>query len=391
MHSFINQKRIRIWASLVSATYLIVFAVWLFNSTGLLDQRRLPIGTDFVAFYSASHAIKSGAPEKVFSPQYFHKLQIKLVGSNIPFFAWHYPPTFLLAVYPLARLPYLAAFFLWVAVSFGLLAFTIRKQYASSLTLPVLFSFPGTFQNFVHGQNGFLSTFCLGTGLCWLNSKPFLAGLAFGLLTYKPHFGLLVIPCLIAGKHWRACAGFFASALTLMATTLALWGSAPWAEFFKNIPTANAILQSGAVNWCKMPTVYAALRLAGFDNGWAAGLQLFAAITTVVLVIRVWKTAYNIFIHGSVLITGTFLVSPFAFDYDLMITSFLITGLATKIKTDFATNKSLILWCLIFWALPFLGPILASISGFNVVPLVFIAFLVQILKHTNTVSESYAK
>ena len=69
-------------------------------------------------------------------------------------------------------------------------------------TFLLLLSFPGTYQNFIHGQNGFLSAAILGGGLLCLNRFPFIAGFIFGFLTYKPHLAILVPVVLAAGKHW---------------------------------------------------------------------------------------------------------------------------------------------------------------------------------------------
>ena len=55
------------------------------------------------------------------------------------------------------------------------------------------------------GQNGFLTAALIGGRRCcnW-RTRPLLAGLLLGLLTYKPHFGLLFPVALIFGGYWRA-------------------------------------------------------------------------------------------------------------------------------------------------------------------------------------------
>lgn len=50
-------------------------------------------------------------------------------------------------------------------------------------------------------QNGFLSAGLFGGALVLLERRPVLAGALFGLLTYKPHLGLLVPIVLIADWH----------------------------------------------------------------------------------------------------------------------------------------------------------------------------------------------
>src|SRR5690606_42098322 len=43
-------------------------------------------------------------------------------------------------------------------------------------------------------------------GMMLAPAKPIAAGILIGLLTVKPHLGLLLPCCLLAGGHWRAAA-----------------------------------------------------------------------------------------------------------------------------------------------------------------------------------------
>ena len=61
-------------------------------------------------------------------------------------------------------------------------------------------AFPATFINLFHGQNGFLNAALLGAALLALDRRPVVAGILFGLLSYKPHLGLLVPLALLAGR-----------------------------------------------------------------------------------------------------------------------------------------------------------------------------------------------
>src|SRR6202023_3344335 len=86
--------------------------------------------------------------------------------------------------------------------------------------LPVAAAFPAIFVNLGHGQNGFLTAGLLGAALLSLPRRPLLSGILFGLLAYKPQFGLLIPIALLAGGQWRATisAGLTVVALMTVAT-----------------------------------------------------------------------------------------------------------------------------------------------------------------------------
>ena len=68
-------------------------------------------------------------------------------------------------------------------------------------------AFPAVLVNLGHGQNGFLTAALLGGALVVLDRRPIVAGILFGLLVYKPQFGLMIPLALVAGGHWRTVCG----------------------------------------------------------------------------------------------------------------------------------------------------------------------------------------
>jgi len=80
-------------------------------------------------------------------------------------------------------------------------------------------------------QNSLLTAALFGAGTLWIDHRPILAGLCFGALCYKPHFGLLVPVGLLAGCHWRALGAAFGSAAALCALSLIVFGWETWNGF----------------------------------------------------------------------------------------------------------------------------------------------------------------
>src|SRR5207253_7794896 len=60
-----------------------------------------------------------------------------------------------------------------------------------------------------------------------------LAGILFGLLTYKPHLGLVLPFALLALGAWRAIFAGTVTAIVLVGTSVAVFGLEPWRSYFE--------------------------------------------------------------------------------------------------------------------------------------------------------------
>ena len=83
-------------------------------------------------------------------------------------------------ILPLALLPYLASLVAWLLVTLSNYLLVIRRIAPHPLTPWLALAFPGTFQNFIQGQNGFLSAALLGGGLVILDRFPLTGGMLLG-------------------------------------------------------------------------------------------------------------------------------------------------------------------------------------------------------------------
>src|SRR5207237_2691224 len=94
-------------------------------------------------------------------------------------------------------------------------------------------AYPAVFVNLGHGHNGFLTAALIGFALVNLDTRPILAGILFGLLAYKPQFGLMIPLVLFATGRWRAVVAAGATVgLLALAATLA-FGFDTWHAFFR--------------------------------------------------------------------------------------------------------------------------------------------------------------
>ena len=95
--------RIAVICGLVS---LAIIAYLLATSSGTLDWRGRPIGTDFSQVWTAGRMVLDGRAAEVWNWDAHRAVQEALHGPSLAeWYGWHYPPPFLLVATALATLP----------------------------------------------------------------------------------------------------------------------------------------------------------------------------------------------------------------------------------------------------------------------------------------------
>ncbi|WP_225768489.1 glycosyltransferase family 87 protein [Inquilinus sp. Marseille-Q2685] len=137
----------------------IVATGWVALSRDGVTVAGYPLGSDFVSFWAASELALEGRPQAVYEPaSHFAVQRMAVPATDESYYAFFYPPVFLLICLPLATLPYLWSLAAWLGVT-GLaywrcLRALLPQRWAA---LPIL-AYPAVLMNAGHGQNGFLST-----------------------------------------------------------------------------------------------------------------------------------------------------------------------------------------------------------------------------------------
>jgi hypothetical protein len=200
----------------------------------------------------------------------------------------------------------------------------IRKEWLLLTT-----AFPAVFVNLGHGQNGFLTAGLFGMALAVLDRRPVLAGILFGLLSYKPQFGFMIPLVLLATWRWRAIAAATATVGALVAASLAAFGQASWQAFFAAMPFArSALLEQGNTGWFKIQSVFAWIRMWGGGIELAYAGQIALALAVAAALVWLWRSAAPYPLKAAALLLGSLLATPFVLDYDLMLLAPAIAFLA---------------------------------------------------------------
>jgi hypothetical protein len=322
-----------LFASVAGFLYLVVTA------TGGVDLQGRPIGTDFSNVYAAGTYVLEGNFQAPFdSVQQFAREQA-IFGEATQFYGWHYPPYFLFVAAALAWMPYGLALFVWQAITLGLYLLAIRailKAFAPEggasrdpLWLLLALAFPAVLINVGHGHNGFLTAALLGGGLVSLDRRPLIAGILFGLMAYKPQFGLMIPIALAAGGYWRSFAAAAATAVLLTLVTTLVFGVQVWHAFFVGAEfTRTVVLEQGDTGWHKIQSIFSWARMWGAPVPLAYAIQ--GAATLVIAMASAWlwhgKTPYPLKAAG--LCLAAILATPYTLDYDMMVLAPAIAFLA---------------------------------------------------------------
>lgn len=317
---WLNAERLRAYPRIFALLFVALGLVWVLTANNGVDLKGKPLGYDFITFWGASHLALEGNPAAAYDPREIYAAERQAVPDSSSLFLWHYPPTFLLAVLPLALLPYFWAYWSFLGIG-GLLYFNAVRllvPLADAKVLMLVLAFPGVMINAFHGQNAFITAALVGGALHFLPVRPILAGILIGALSIKPHLGVLLPLVLIATRQWKA---FFSASVTLllfMAASYLVLGPEVWLAFARNLSLARQLLEEGALPWEKMPTLFAFLRLLGVPVGGAYLVHFTVAALVASVVVWTWLKTEVAALRNAALVAGTLLISPYLFDYDLV-------------------------------------------------------------------------
>lgn len=381
---WLTPDRLRVYPRIFVALYVAIAALWVAFSVDLIDQKGKPLGYDFITFWSAADIALDGHPADAFDHEKLFAYQQKAVPalSDEVVFLWHYPPTFQLLSLPLALVPYLWSYGLFVALTLAVFLATLRL----TIDLPpaarpdawwLLLAFPGVFINIFHGQNAFLTTAVFAGGLLLLESRPVAAGLLIGLLSYKPHFGLLLPFVLLAGGYSRSFAVAAATALASAGLATAVLGLEPWRAFAANLETTRYVLEQGLLPWHKMHSVFAMARLLGAGIPLSYALHGAVALVVAVLTVRAWRFAPPLGLRVALLTVATMILSPYFFDYDLAILALPLGLLAADgLRNGWRPGMRSML--AVVWSIPISAVVLADHAALQLSPPILIALFAMI-------------
>ncbi len=349
------------------------------TGSGLMNEGGLAVGRDFTMFWSASLLTLEGNAASVYDFNLIREVQGSLTGVPDPAYpVWLYPPTGLLLVAPVSLLPYKIALVLWSVAGVAALGAVLWKILRDPAVVASLMVFPAVSLCLINGQSGLFLAALLGGGLVLLDRRPWLAGVLLGAATVKPQLLLLVVPCLLLGRHWRALAGLGGAFLALAILSVGVFGAGTWTAFLTHvIGGVNILEQVRPLE--RMPSVFVAGSLAGLSRNAAAALQAAVAVLMLVIVGRSWLRRSPIAIRGSALLFAAPLVTPYSFDYDLSVLTVALAWLAIEVcRRGWLRGEKVLI--MLLWVSPIAGWLIALRTGLLLTPLVLLACVWSVVR-----------
>jgi arabinofuranan 3-O-arabinosyltransferase len=314
-------------ASLLNACFILLvvntsaFLAFCMSHSWIHDAQGLGIPTDFVNVWSAGKLALEGHPALAWDWDAQKQIQVAVLGQTyFGNFAWHYPPPFLFIAALLARLPYTVAFVGWLAVSLVPYLVVTRAIAGRPFGWLLAMAFPAVLANTMVGQNGFLTAALIAGTLYLLPTRPILSGICLGLLSYKPQYGLLFPLALIAASQWTVFMTAGVVAVAMAAVSWLAFGTESWQAFFHWMPMfSQAFFSEGRATWFKLQSVFGLTRSFGGSEQLAWALQATMTGTVVVATVLLWRSKARCALKAAGLATGTLLITPYLFLYDMMV------------------------------------------------------------------------
>jgi len=343
------------------------------------------IGRDFANTWLGGALALTLHPQSHFAVDAYNALLAERFGANYPLHIWSYPPHFLLFTWPFALMPYMPAYVLYCLG--GLLVYlavvTEGERRLDHLLLLVLA--PAVTVNIWCGQNGFWTTALLAGGLIQLDRRPLLAGVLFGMLSIKPQLGVLLPLMLALTGRWRTIAAATTTIAVLFAASCVVFGPDVWTAYVNDaMPVQSKVFLRDFENFMThMPTAFMNARVAGFSLRSAASLQALISLAAIAALIWTFWRRRDVDLSNALLVTATFLVTPYAFNYDMVVFGWVIIRLM-----DRSDNQPLD-WVLMLaiWALPF-ATVPLGIAGLPLSFLPLLAFGLRLLQRMQNLEKT---
>ncbi len=194
------------------ACIFITFLLLIYGFFRVYSRLNSGLIEDYYAFYYAAKAILQGT--------YLYES-----GTG----AYIYPPFFAVLTSPIAFLSYQTGNTVWVIIDALLMIIAIPlcvRSFAISFNLKLdgwqiyklslialILTFDQLLTVLLKGQSDSYVIFGLVLGLCFLDKRPFLAGMTWGIIGLIKYQPLLFLPLLLLRKRWQESAGLLFGAL----------------------------------------------------------------------------------------------------------------------------------------------------------------------------------
>jgi hypothetical protein len=340
-----------------------------------IDGTHFVLGRDFLNFWMGGRSVFGDGPAAWFDVETYNAALRDMLGAPYPEHYWSYPPHVLLFIWPFGLMPYLPAYIAWCVTGIALYLLACSGAVARKQLLFLAVA-PGVAVCVFFGQNGFFTAALLIGGLLCLDRRPILAGVLFGILTVKPQLGILLPVVLVLERRWITIASAVATVAVLVAATAMLFGWNVWIEFWQKVVPQQQWLTAhgGGLLFVMVSSVFYGARLVHLPAAVCWVLQAITSALAVAAVVWCYWKRRDPALSLALLVTATFLVTPYILNYDMVVFGFVVARLRERDDNTMADH-----WLLIaVWTLP-VTMMIAAVAWIPLAPVVLIAFAARLL------------
>jgi hypothetical protein len=269
----------------------------------------LRVGRDFVNLWIAGRLVTAGDPWCVFDIDCFRAGLVHNAGL-VTLQNYSYPPHALFIAVPFSLLPYNLALALWTVLGSLFFIFAARKWLPAGMPLYLAILTPAAGINIWNGHYGFL------IGGLWLlyffrlPRSPVRAGVTAGLMTFKPHLGLMIAVSML--RRPKVIALAILTALVLIVSSAVLFGPDAWMSFLHSTTHEQTDILTRTDDefyFRLMPSPYIT-----FGRGlFGTAAQLLFGCSAAACLVKFRRL--DVFTAA----TATFLIVPYVFNYDMTV------------------------------------------------------------------------
>jgi hypothetical protein len=304
----------------------IAFAFTLSSGTGATTAAGR-VGGDYPSFYGAGRIAAAGDWDELYSSKRLEAAQADLFPADDQggYIAFPYPPYVAAAYRPLAAIPYRASYTVHTALMVAALVLAmqlirpmvraVNRNPLVATTLALAF-FP-MFRGITGGQNTALTLLLFAASWRFVHDdRDLLAGVALGLMLYKPQYAVPLLALHLVGRRWRVLPGFVAMGALAWAMSTLVAGSGWTGDWIDALgrygPEEAKANATNAISWLGgAEAILDPGTIASFI-GWSL------ALVTGVLLAWLWwgRGRRDLAVPMAAASAGVLLASPHAVFYD---------------------------------------------------------------------------
>ncbi|QTO52593.1 glycosyltransferase family 87 protein [Burkholderia latens] len=387
---WLTADRIVPYSCIMLMLFVALATVWGIVTDGFTSSAVSRPGTDFSVFWTASNLVLQGHASSVYDTSSFLQAESMHFGAYLQHqpLPWLYPPTMLLLIAPVALVPFLPAYFLFLAGSLLCYAFAISRLSGLRTHLPapraaglVMIGYSAVCLSALFGQNSILTAGTAALALHLLGKRPIVAGVLIGLLAIKPQLAVVFPFVLIAARAWRTFTAAAITATLFAAAGIALTGPAALHGLTHAMSTVRDQHFMQASYWLASPTLFATLRLAHVSVAGALAAQATVALLAIAAAVHVWRRTNDMRLRAAAVAVATLLTTPYLWSYELTWLGIaLFCLIACGLDDGWLPGEQLIL--VLAWLLPIFEMLNRLMKLPQIGPFVLLAVLFVVVRRT---------